>query len=68
MTIEAFTVMIIFKNFFSFALTFYAYDWIINGGIRPTLLAISSIQVVVCLTSIPMCKNSSFALFRYLRD
>lgn len=54
LTIEAFTVMIIFKNFFSFALTFYAYDWIINGGIRPTLLAISSIQVAVCLSSIPM--------------
>lgn len=54
LTIEAFTVMIIFKNFFSFALTFYAYDWIIEGGVRPTLLAISSIQVVVCLSSIPM--------------
>jgi hypothetical protein len=50
--------MIIFKNFFSFALTFYAYDWIIEGGVRPTLLAISSIQVVVCLSSIPMCKQS----------
>lgn len=49
-------MMIIFKNFFSFALTFKAYDWIIYGGIRPTLLAISSIQVGVCLLSIPMCK------------
>lgn len=54
LTIEGFTVMIIFKNFFSFVLTFYAYDWIISGGVRPTLLAISSIQVFVCLLSIPM--------------
>jgi hypothetical protein len=50
--------MIIFKNFFSFALTFKAYDWIIDGGIRPTLIGISSIQIVVCLLSIPMCKFS----------
>lgn len=49
--------MIIFKNFFSFVLTFYAYDWIIQGGIRPTLLAIASIQVAVCLLSVPMCKS-----------
>lgn len=51
--------MIIFKNFFSFALTFYAYDWIIDGGVRPTLVAIASIQVVVCLSSIPMCTSHS---------
>ncbi|KAK7415508.1 hypothetical protein QQX98_005861 [Neonectria punicea] len=54
LTIEGFTIMIIFKNFFSFALTFGAYDWINEGGIRPTLLAIASIQVVVCLLSVPM--------------
>ncbi|KAH8737378.1 major facilitator superfamily domain-containing protein [Ilyonectria robusta] len=54
LTIEGFTIMIIFKNFFSFVLTFYAYDWIIQGGIRPTLLAIASIQVAVCLLSVPM--------------
>ncbi|KAF7544530.1 hypothetical protein G7Z17_g9876 [Cylindrodendrum hubeiense] len=56
LTVEGFTIMIIFKNFFSFMLTFYAYDWIIEGGIRPTLLAIASIQVAVCLLSVPMCK------------
>ncbi|KAH6957622.1 major facilitator superfamily domain-containing protein [Ilyonectria sp. MPI-CAGE-AT-0026] len=54
LTIEGFTIMIIFKNFFSFALTFFAYDWINKGGVRPTLLAIASIQVVVCLSSVPM--------------
>lgn len=49
--------MIIFKNFFSFVLTFYAYDWLIFGGIRKTLVAIASVQVVVCFLSIPMCKS-----------
>ena len=49
-------MMIIFKNFFSFALTFKAYDWIIANGIRPTMIGISTIQVGVCLLSIPMCK------------
>lgn len=63
MTIEGFTIMIIFKNFFSFVLTFYAYDWINTGGIKTTLVAISSIQVGVCLLSIPMCKHWNFFLY-----
>ncbi|KAK1448425.1 major facilitator superfamily transporter, partial [Colletotrichum cuscutae] len=54
LAIEGFTIMIIFKNIFSFGLTFSAYDWIIGGGIKPTMMAIASIQVVVCATSIPM--------------
>lgn len=50
-------MMIIFKNFFSFVLTFYAFDWITRGlGIKTTIIVIASIQVAVCLTSIPMCK------------
>ncbi|KAF4978080.1 hypothetical protein FZEAL_5470 [Fusarium zealandicum] len=54
LTVEGFTIMIIFKNFFSFVLTFYAYDWIKDGGIERTMMSIASIQVVVCLLSIPM--------------
>ncbi|GKT63597.1 major facilitator superfamily transporter [Colletotrichum tofieldiae] len=54
LAIEGFTIMIIFKNIFSFGLTYSAYDWIIAGGIKPTMIAISSIQVVVCALSIPM--------------
>lgn len=50
--------MIIFKNIFSFILTFYAYDWLIFGGIEKTMVAISSVQVVVCALTIPMCKYS----------
>ncbi|UKZ77607.1 hypothetical protein TrVFT333_005331 [Trichoderma virens FT-333] len=54
LTIEGFTLMIIFKNIFSFILTFFAYDWLITGGIKHTLVAISIVQVVVCVISIPM--------------
>ncbi|EAW11157.1 putative MFS transporter [Aspergillus clavatus NRRL 1] len=52
--VEAFTCLLIFKNMFSFVLTFFAYDWIVANGIRPAFLAISSIQMGVCLLSIPM--------------
>ncbi|KAH2506674.1 hypothetical protein KXW70_009571 [Aspergillus fumigatus] len=62
--VEAFTCLLIFKNIFSFVLTFFAYDWLIRNGIRPAFLAISSIQVGVCLLSIPMYifgkRNRSF--------
>lgn len=55
--------MVIFKNFLSFGLTFGAYDWIVDGGARPTMLAIASVQVVICATSIPMCSSSFHPLF-----
>ncbi|KAI8173728.1 hypothetical protein K4K54_009952 [Colletotrichum sp. SAR 10_86] len=54
LAIEGFTCMIIFKNIFSFGLTYSAYDWIIAGGTKRTMIAIASVQVVVCATSIPM--------------
>ncbi|PLB46966.1 putative MFS transporter [Aspergillus steynii IBT 23096] len=62
--IESFTCMLIFKNLFSFILTFFAYDWLVSNGIRPAFLAISSIQMGICVLSIPMYifgkKNRSF--------
>ena len=58
LAIEGFTCLIIFKNFFSFGLTFKAYDWLVQGGTEPVFYALASVQVVVCLTSIPMCKSS----------
>lgn len=57
--IEAFTCLIIFKNFFTFGLTFSAYDWLVANGVHSTFIIISSIQVGVCLLSIPMCKSCS---------
>ncbi|MCJ1306442.1 hypothetical protein MMC25_000084 [Agyrium rufum] len=52
--IEAFTCLLIFKNIFSFGLTWGAYDWLLEGGIRKIFIIIASIQVAVCLLSIPM--------------
>ena len=66
LTIEGFTLMIIFKNFFSFVLTFYAYDWLIYTGIRKTLVSVAGVQVIVCLLSIPMCKYDSIILPSFL--
>ncbi|KAL4779094.1 major facilitator superfamily domain-containing protein [Aspergillus varians] len=52
--IEAFTCMMIFKNIFSFVLTFYTYDWLVEAYVRKPFMAISSIQVAICALSIPM--------------
>ncbi|KAG9257922.1 major facilitator superfamily domain-containing protein [Emericellopsis atlantica] len=54
LTIEGFTVMIIFKNILSFGLTASAYDWFVAGGVKQTMLPIAIVQVVICLTSVPM--------------
>lgn len=49
--------MIIFKNMFSFALTFKAYEWLVTNGTRatPVFNALGAVQVVVCALSVPMC-------------
>ncbi|KAL4868780.1 hypothetical protein BDV12DRAFT_169010 [Aspergillus spectabilis] len=52
--IEAFTCMLIFKNMFSFVLTFYTYDWLVEAYVKKPFIAISSIQVAICALSIPM--------------
>lgn len=56
LAVEGFTCLIIFKNMFSFGLTFKAYDWLVEGGIKETFIALASVQVVICLLSIPMCE------------
>ncbi|KAI0478708.1 major facilitator superfamily transporter [Xylariaceae sp. FL0804] len=64
LAIEGFTCLIIFKNMFSFGLTFRAYDWLVTGGITPVFYALGSVQLVICLLSIPMYifgkRNRSF--------
>jgi hypothetical protein len=49
--------MIIFKNIFSYALTYKAYDWIQENKTRatPVFNALATVQLIICLTSIPMC-------------
>jgi len=56
LTIEGFTCMIIFKNLFSFGLTFKAYDWLVQNqtNATPVFNPIASVQIVICLTSIPL--------------
>lgn len=66
LAIEGFTCMIIFKNLFSFALTFKAYYWLITNGSKatPVFNALGAVTVVVCATSVPMYifgkRNRSF--------
>ncbi|KAJ5709912.1 Major facilitator superfamily domain general substrate transporter [Penicillium malachiteum] len=63
-SVEAFTCLLVFKNMFSFVLTFYAYDWFAYGGVKHTMTIVGSIQVGICLLSIPMYvfgkRNRSF--------
>ena len=56
-SVEAFTCLLIFKNMFSFGLTWSAYNWILANGIAHTFYIIASIQVAICLLSIPMCTS-----------
>ncbi|KAJ5672377.1 Major facilitator superfamily domain general substrate transporter [Penicillium longicatenatum] len=62
--VEAFTCLLVFKNMFSFVLTFFAYNWFAHGGVKHTMIIIGSIQVGICLLSIPMYvfgkRNRSF--------
>ena len=57
LALEAFTLLLVFKNLFSFALTYGAYDWLVHGGIARTFYVVGSIQLAICLLSIPMCKS-----------
>ena len=56
LAIEGFTCLLVFKNIFSFGLTFSGYDWLVEAGIKPTFMWVSSVEVVVCLLTVPMCK------------
>lgn len=50
--------MIVFKNILSFGLTFEAFKWLVTMGTKatPLFIIVGSIQVAVCLSSIPLCK------------
>jgi len=63
-SIEAFTCMMIFKNVFSFGLTWSGYDWLIRGGIAHVFISVASVQVAICVLTIPLYifgkRNRSF--------
>jgi hypothetical protein len=67
MAIEGFTCMIIFKNMFSFGLTFKAYDWLVANqtNATPVFNPIASVQIVICLTSIPLCRLTTGPVFLF---
>ena len=52
--VEAFTNLIIWKNIFSFILAYNAYTWVFKSGINDIFIAFASIEVVICLMSVPM--------------
>ncbi|PNS21515.1 hypothetical protein CAC42_1294 [Sphaceloma murrayae] len=64
LAVEGFTCLLVFKNIFSFGLTFSGYDWLVKGDIRPVFTAVASVQVGVCVLALPMYvlgkKNRSF--------
>lgn len=61
--VEAFTCLLIFKNIFSFSLTFKGLDWLSQTGIKPVFVDVGSVQVGICLLSVFMCKLSLFLFF-----
>ncbi|KAK4198365.1 putative MFS transporter [Triangularia verruculosa] len=56
LAIEGFTIMIVFKNLLSFGLTLKAFQWLVLNQTKATPLfnIIGSVQLVVCLSSIPL--------------
>ena len=52
--VEAFTNLIIFKNIFSFILAYNAFDWVFSIRINRLFIIFGSIELVICLLSVPM--------------
>lgn len=54
LAVEAFTNLLIFKNIFSFVLAYNAYNWVFAIRISNLFIIFGSIEVAICLLSIPM--------------
>lgn len=56
--------MMIFKNVFSFGLTYSGYQWLIDGGIKNVFVAVGSVHVALCFLTVPLYffgkRNRSF--------
>lgn len=60
MSIEGFTCLLVFKNLFSFGLTFKGFDWMIEANNNQKVFnIIGSVQLGICALTIPMCTSSS---------
>jgi MFS family permease len=62
--VEGFTCLLVFKNIFSFGLTFSGYGWLVKGGIKEVFMAIASVQVVVCVSTVALCEFFFYFFFR----
>lgn len=60
--IEGFTCLLVFKNIFSFGLTYSGLHWL-RGGIWDVFWVISTVQVLICLATIPMCECNPLIVF-----
>ncbi|KAK6376596.1 uncharacterized protein PV06_05868 [Exophiala oligosperma] len=54
LAVEAFTNLLIFKNIFSFVLAYNAYNWVFAIRINNLFIIFASIEVALCLLSVPM--------------
>lgn len=63
MSVEGFTCLLVFKNLFSFGLTFKGFDWIVASEIKPLFMILGGVQVGICALSIPMCRFPSWHYF-----
>ncbi|KAF3005750.1 hypothetical protein E8E13_006796 [Curvularia kusanoi] len=65
LSVEGFTCLLVFKNIFSFALTFKGFDWLVEARhTKDLFIDLGSVQVAVCALTIPLYvlgkKNRSF--------
>ncbi|KAK5173389.1 uncharacterized protein LTR77_002070 [Saxophila tyrrhenica] len=62
--VEAFTCLLVFKNIFSFGLTWSGFGWLNHSGIKPVFYGVASVQVGVCCLTVLMYiygkRNRSF--------
>ena len=58
MSVEGFTCLLVFKNLFSFGLTFKGFDWFVQANSTKNMfIALGSVQVAICALTLPLCKQ-----------
>ena len=63
MSVEGFTCLLVFKNLFSFGLTFKGFDWLVQAdSTKKMFIALGSVQIAICALTIPLCKFHSSRL------
>lgn len=61
MSVEGFTCLLVFKNLFSFGLTFKGFDWLVQAdSTKKMFIALGSVQIAICALTIPLCESPRF--------